>query len=346
MAEQATALQLLDWYGRERRTLPWRSDNPDPYRVWLSEVLLQQTTVATVKPRYQKFLERWPDVLALAAASLDDVLHEWQGLGYYARARNLHACAQKVVGDHGGRFPDTEDGLITLPGIGDYTAAAIAAIAFGQDTAPVDGNIIRVISRLDAMDDKMPAGKQRVKVRVSELAPPGRAGDFAQAMMDLGAGICTPKNPKCDRCPWVSECRATKQDDPALFPRKAAKKERPTRYGVVFWLTDGDGRVHLRRRAEKGLLGGMMEFPSTDWLEAQEDDATVAGQAPLPTTVWHALDGEVAHTFTHFHLRLQVWTGQTGESRNLDNGVWVHPSDLGSHALPTVMKKVVAVIPL
>jgi A/G-specific adenine glycosylase len=348
MREQVTAPNitsaLLDWYDREQRTLPWRTEDPDPYKVWLSEVMLQQTTVATVTPRYTQFLKRWPDVAALARASLDDVLHEWQGLGYYARARNLHACSQAVIKDHDGCFPPTEDGLRALPGIGEYTAAAIAAIAFGQSTAPVDGNIIRVISRLDALEDEMPGGKKHVKERVAALVPVGRAGDFAQAMMDLGAGICKPKNPHCDRCPWAGQCVATKQGDPASYPRKAPKKERPTRYGVVFWLEDETGRVFLQRRAEKGLLGGMMEFPSTDWLSEQVPQDLAAQQAPLHAIDWQRLAGEVMHTFTHFHLRLVVWKGLGSSKGNLDNGLWVHPDDFGDHALPTVMKKVVAAV--
>lgn len=341
--------RLLDWYDEARRVLPWRAcgdEKPAPYRVWLSEVMLQQTTVATVKPRFLKFLDRWPDVQSLANASLDDVLHEWQGLGYYARARNLYWCAQAVVTEHGGVFPDTEDGLRTLPGIGDYTAAAIAAIAFSRTTAPVDGNIIRVISRLDAIDDEMPSGKNVVKTRVATLVPPSRAGDFAQAMMDLGAGVCTPRNPDCDHCPWSDVCVATKQGDPARYPRKAAKKARPTRHGTVFWLEDKVGRVYLRRRSEKGLLGGMMEFPSTHWQETGdgEKEGVIEQQAPTQLRLWQPLAGEVEHTFTHFHLRLRVWKGCIDERNSLDNGYWAHQEDFGDYALPTVMKKVVKLV--
>ncbi len=348
MREQATATALLDWYKQERRALPWRvlgNESPDPYHVWLSEIMLQQTTVATVTPRYARFLDRWPDIHALASASLDDVLHEWQGLGYYARARNLHRCACVVVSEHGGQFPGTEDGLRTLPGIGDYTAAAIAAIAFGQDTAPVDGNIIRVICRFYAIEDIMPGGKMQVKSRVSGMSPTGRSGDFAQAMMDLGAIVCTPRNPLCDVCPWSDHCCALKSGNPTDYPRKAAKKQRPTRYGTVFWLEDNAGRVYLRRRADSGLLGGMMEFPSSDWSETVISDEAIKLQAPVESIDWQPSAHEVIHVFTHFRLCLRVWTGCLGGLHNLDNGLWVRPADFDDYALPTIMKKVAAVFP-
>ncbi|MBT4888428.1 MAG: A/G-specific adenine glycosylase [Rhodospirillales bacterium] len=284
-------ITLLDWYDLNRRELPWRHAQPDPYHVWLSEVMLQQTTVVAVTPRYARFLERWPDIQALAEASLDDVLHEWQGLGYYARARNLHCCAQHIVAQDEGRFPDTEKALHDLPGVGDYTAAAIAAIAFGEPVAPVDGNVIRVISRLDALEQIMPTGKQVVQKRVTRLVPEDRPGDFAQAMMDLGAIVCTPRNPKCEICPWEEACKARAGGDAQSYPRKAPKKHKPTRYGVVFWLTDRSGRVMLRRREEKGLLGGMMEFPSTEWLEQAQSSEDVAFQAPVSDVVWKELVG-------------------------------------------------------
>ncbi len=337
------ATDLLSWYDRNRRDLPWRSrpgEAPDPYHVWLSEIMLQQTTVATVMPRYQAFLERWPTMATLAAALLDDVLHEWQGLGYYARARNLHRCAGVVNREYGGVFPDTESGLHALPGIGEYTAAAIAAIAFGKVTAPVDGNIIRVISRLEKIETPMPAGKKQIEAAVEAMVPAYRPGDFAQAMMDLGAMVCTPRNPKCNECPWAEGCRVHGSGEEDRFPVKKPKQSKPTRHGTVFWLVDGDGRVLLRRRPESGLLGGMMEFPSTEWEEKQTPNGEVLQQAPPYAGKWQALEGEVKHTFTHFHLRLTVWKARVGTCASLPNGYWVFPNDFGNHALPTVMKKV------
>ncbi|HYU11045.1 MAG TPA: A/G-specific adenine glycosylase, partial [Stellaceae bacterium] len=257
---------LLAWYDRHRRDLPWRSPagtRADPYRVWLSEIMLQQTTVVTVAPYFDRFVARWPDIRALAAASLDEVLHEWQGLGYYARARNLHACARAVVARHGGYFPENPAQLRALPGIGDYTAAAIAAIAFDHGSAAVDGNVERVVARLFAVVEPLPAAKPRLKALATALVPARRAGDFAQAMMDLGATLCTPRRPRCVLCPWREACAARAAGIADNLPARLDKPERPWRYGVVFWLSRGDGAVLLRRRPEKGLLGGMIELPST-----------------------------------------------------------------------------------
>jgi len=338
---------LLGWYDRHRRDLPWRAkpgETPDPYRVWLSEVMLQQTTVATVKNRYAAFLERWPTVAALAEASLDDVLHEWQGLGYYARARNLHRCAQAVAALPDARFPATEAGLRDLPGIGDYTAAAIAAIAFNQPTAAVDGNVIRVITRLRGIADVMPAGKAAVARAVEPLVPDDRPGDFAQAMMDLGATVCSPRNPRCELCPWQGMCVAARSRNPERFPAKPAKKQRPTRYGTVFWITDREGRVALRTRAEKGLLGGMAEFPSTDWRDVPWSSDEAIAEAPLVQS-WTPLDGEVEHTFTHFHLKLAVLTGGPVSPNAIPEGYrLISPKAFSGEALPTVMKKVAALV--
>ena len=343
--------RLLAWYDDNRRNLPWRSlpgAAPEPYHVWLSEVMLQQTTVATVRPRFQAFLKRWPTVKALAAASLDDVLHEWQGLGYYARARNLHACAVAVAHEHGGVFPTTEAGLLGLPGIGEYTAAAVAAIAFGEATAPVDGNIIRVISRLNMLDTPMPGGKKQIEALVSEMVPTSRPGDFAQAMMDLGAMVCTPRKPDCMSCPWGSDCRAHAEGEEERFPVRKAKPEKPTRHGTVFWLVDEEDRILLRRRPEKGLLGGMMEFPSTDWRATPWEKNEAIGEFPASnnkaTLHWKSMPGDVHHTFTHFHLVLTVIAVQlpgAGEALPT-NGQWCPPDRFHEHALPTVMKKVAA----
>ncbi len=331
---------LLAWYDRNRRRLPWRAapgEAPDPYRVWLSEVMLQQTTVATVAPYFRSFLARWPSVESLAAASLDEVLHAWQGLGYYARARNLHRCAQRVAADHGGRFPQTERDLRALPGIGRYTAAAIAAIAFGRRAAVVDGNVERVIARLFAVDQPLPAAKPRLYDLAAGLTPEERPGDFAQAVMDLGATVCTPRAPRCGMCPWATACRG--RDVAETLPRRAAKAERPTRRGVAFWITRRDGTVLLRRRPERGLLGGMIEFPSTDWRERRIPTAAEAADEAPVAAAWRRLPGVVRHTFTHFHLELGVVTA-TVEADAVPHGLWSKPADFKEHALPTVMKKV------
>ncbi|HVO17494.1 MAG TPA: A/G-specific adenine glycosylase, partial [Alphaproteobacteria bacterium] len=250
------AAALLAWYDRHRRRLPWRAgpgERPDPYRVWLSEIMLQQTTVATVGPYFTAFLERWPDVARLAAAPLDDVLHAWQGLGYYARARNLHRCAAVVARDHGGRFPDTEDALRALPGVGAYTAAAIAAIAFDRPAVVVDGNVERVVARLHAVDAPLPAAKPELRRLAAALTPDARPGDFAQAMMDLGATLCTPRAPRCVLCPLMAGCAARTRGIAEELPRRTAKPEKPTRRGVAFFAVDADGAVLLRRRDESGL---------------------------------------------------------------------------------------------
>ena len=337
------AAQLLAWYDRHARQLPWRSvqhDRPDPYRVWLSEIMLQQTTVATVKGRFEAFLRRWPTVTALASAALDDVLHEWQGLGYYARARNLHRCAREIAEKHGGRFPDTEEGLLKLPGVGEYTAAAIAAIAFARPTAPVDGNIIRVVTRLRGIEAEMPANKRLVRDAVAPMVPPVRPGDFAQAMMDLGATICTPRKPTCEICPWEGACVAGRQGSAERFPVKPARRARPTRYGTVIWLRDREGGVALRNRPQTGLLGGMAEFPSTPWRD-EPWSAKEAVAAMDIEAAWAELPGAVEHTFTHFHLKLSVVVADASAEASWPDG-WraVKSGAFGGEALPTVMKKV------
>jgi len=311
----------------------------DPYKVWLSEIMLQQTTVATVTGYFGDFVARWPDVEALAAAPLDDVLHAWQGLGYYARARNLHKCAQVVAVEHGGRFPDTEAELLTLPGIGPYTAAAIAAIAFGRSATPIDGNIERIVARLYQIETPLPGAKPEIKAQAEALTPKNRAGDFAQALMDLGATLCRPKRPACDVCPLAKGCAAGKAGTAEAYPRRKPKAARPDRFGVVYWLTRADGAVMVRRRPESGLLGGMMEFPSTPWEGASPSDADVAGHAPLAAD-WRALPGEVTHVFTHFRLVLRVVTARAPTEKAGGNAQWCRPADFGDLALPTVMKKI------
>jgi A/G-specific adenine glycosylase len=342
--ESTHSSQLLAWYDAHARVLPWRArpgEQADPYRVWLSEIMLQQTTVQAVKAYFEKFVALWPTVAALAAAPLDDVLKAWAGLGYYARARNLHACAREVASRFGGTFPETEEGLRSLPGIGPYTAGAIAAIAFGGRHAAVDGNVERVISRIHAIETPLPDSKPEIRALAQALVPERRAGDFAQAMMDLGATICTPRQPNCLICPWAEHCRGRITGLAPTLPRKKPKAEVPTRRGVAFWIERADGAVLLRRRPEKGLLGGMMEIPSTQWaVKVTEAEP----QAPL-VAEWRKLKGVVEHTFTHFHLELTVWCAETVSDRALrDDGDyrWTRREDLAGEALPTVMRKVVA----
>jgi len=332
------AAALLLWYDRHRRDLPWRAppgERPDPYRVWLSEIMLQQTTVATVGPYFDRFVARFPDIRALAAAALDEVLHAWQGLGYYARARNLHACARAVVERHGGQFPDEAAALRGLPGIGDYTAAALAAIAFDRPLAAVDGNVERVVARLFAEKAPLPGAKPRLRALAASLVPERRAGDFAQAVMDLGAVLCTPRRPRCVLCPWRPDCAAAALGIVEDLPAQAEKPERPLRHGVAFWLAREDGAVLLRRRPDKGLLGGMIELPSTDWRERPWGESEAASAAPA-TTAWLALPGTVQHGFTHFRLELGLLAGTTNEPIA---GIWAKPSEFTDYAFPTLTKK-------
>ena len=332
---------LLRWYDRHRRSLPWRAlpgQSPDPYRVWLSEIMLQQTTVATVAAYFDRFVTRWPEVNSLAAAGLDQVLHAWQGLGYYARARNLYACARAVVAEHGGKFPDTEEALQCLPGIGDYTAAAIASIAFNRRAAAVDGNVERVVARLFAVEETLPGAKKTLRRQTETLVPAHRPGDFAQALMDLGATICTKRAPKCGTCPWRTSCRAHALGLAETLPRRQAKPAKPTRRGVAFFLVR-DGAVLLRRRPGKGLLGGMMEVPSTEWRQQAWTEEAAKKAAPVKVK-WTLLPGTIRHTFTHFHLELSVLAGRTSSNSRLD-GKWAPLDRLAEEALPTLMKKIV-----
>jgi A/G-specific adenine glycosylase len=341
--------KLLAWYDRERRELPWRvarDGKADPYRVWLSEIMLQQTRVETVVRYYERFLARFPRIEDLAAARLDGVLKLWAGLGYYARARNLHACAREVVRSHGGKFPTNEVELRTLPGIGDYTAAAVAAIAFGRKAAPVDGNIERVIARLYAVQTPLPAAKRELRKLAETLVPDLRAGDFAQAMMDLGATICTPKRPSCPACPWQAACAAFRRGDPEEFPRRVRKAEGRLRRGAAFVVRRADGAVLLRRRATKGLLGGMIEVPTTEW-SADFNPASARREASrvLPLADgnggWRLLPGVVRHVFTHFPLELNVLVAEVPVRSRAPRGMrFVAYDKLKSEALPTLMRKV------
>jgi A/G-specific adenine glycosylase len=337
------AAKLLAWYDQHRRDLPWRTPPgaaADPYRVWISEIMLQQTTVAAVKNYYRAFITRWPAVASLAAAPLDDVLKAWAGLGYYARARNLHACAKAIVEQHDGAFPDTEETLRALPGIGRYTAAAIAAIAFDRRAAAMDGNAERVVARLFAIEAPKPKARPDMRERLLEMVPDLRSGDFAQAVMDLGAEICTPGRPNCLICPWLDDCEGRRLGIADRLPLKPDKKPLPVRVGVAFWV-ERHGEVLLQRRPDKGLLGGMIEVPSTPWREERPRDP--ARSAPVRAK-WDKSAGRIEHTFTHFHLELDVWRAKA----ILDDGSksnacqWVALRDLASEALPSVMRKVVA----
>jgi A/G-specific adenine glycosylase len=351
---------LLDWYDRHRRRLPWRApagERADPYRVWLSEIMLQQTGVKTVGPYFLKFLARWPDVASLGRASQDDVLRMWAGLGYYSRARNLHACAVAVLRDHGGVFPDTEEGLRRLPGIGPYTAAAIGAIAFDIRTMPVDGNIERVVSRLYAVEEPLPQAKPRIQELAATLLGPSRAGDeksragdeesragdSAQALMDLGSSICTPKKPACALCPLNDDCAARLRGDQESFPRKAPKKTGALRRGAAFIVTRG-AELLVRTRPEKGLLGGMTEVPGSEWLAGHDDKAALK-QAPALKAIsrWHRKTGVVTHVFTHFPLELAVYTATVPARTRAPEGMrWVPVATLAGEALPNVMRKAIA----
>jgi len=334
--------RLLAWYDRHRRRLPWRAPpgrRTGPYAVWLSEIMLQQTTVAAVDAYFRRFLERWPTVDDLAAAPLDDVLHAWQGLGYYARARNLHKCAGIVACEMDGRFPDTEARLRKLPGVGPYTAAAIAAIAFDRRAVVVDGNVERVIARLHRLETPLPDCKPEIRALADTLTPDRRPGDYAQAVMDLGATVCTVASPKCMLCPWSDDCagKSVARD----LPRRRPKKAKPLRRGVAFWLVRDDGAVLLRRRPPKGLLGGMMEVPSTEWRPGETPGPDIAvDESPLPPGDCRVMGGVVRHGFTHFDLELTVIAGRVN-GRAPNDCVWCLPDAFGDHALPTVMKKVV-----
>ena len=324
---------LLDWYDRHARDLPWRAPPgtppPDPYRVWLSEVMLQQTTVAAVKPYFEAFTRRWPDVAALAAAPEDDVMAAWAGLGYYSRARNLVKCARAVAARGG--FPTTEAELRELPGLGAYTAAAVAAIAFAQRAVVVDANVERVVARLFAIDTPMPAARKPIRVAADAITPARRAGDFAQAMMDLGSSVCTAREPKCLLCPLAKACKARATGDPARLPVKAPKKPKPLRRGRAFW-AEREGKVWLVRREGNGMLGGMRALPDDGW--SARADGT--GEAPIPGT-WESA-GVVRHVFTHAALELSVVVQRNAPAPDAE-GEWWPIDRIDDAGLPTLFAK-------
>ena len=326
------SLHLLRWYDLNARSLPWRvksSARADPYRVWLSEIMLQQTTVAAVRPYFERFTSRWPTVEALAAVEDGELMAAWAGLGYYARARNLLACARKVVADYGGLFPEQEAELLKLPGIGRYTAAAIAAIAFDRRAVVVDGNVERVVSRIFAVEQPLPAAKEALYRLTDELTPERRPGDFAQAMMDLGATICTPRAPRCDACPVSASCRARQLGRPEDHPRKAVRKAKPHRHGKAYWLQHG-GDVLLVRRPASGLLGGMLALPTGSWTDEPVEDGV-----PAPAEWTDA--GAVSHVFTHFALTLRL--ACAAPERRQGEGIWWPVDRIGEAGLPTVFAK-------
>ncbi|KQN26757.1 A/G-specific adenine glycosylase [Sphingomonas sp. Leaf33] len=322
---------MLAWYDVNARSLPWRSPPgnppPDPYRVWLSEVMLQQTTVAAVRPRFEAWVARWPTLARFAAASDEDVMAAWAGLGYYARARNLLKCARAVVADHGGRFPDTEAALRTLPGLGDYTAAAIAGIAFGRRAVVIDANVKRVVARLFADDGA------NIRTHADSITPDARAGDFAQAMMDLGSAICTSRAPKCLLCPLRADCAGFATGAPEAFPKKKAKTAKPTRHGTIFWLARGDD-VLLVRRPDTGLLGGMRALPTGAW----GDNDPALADAPAQAD-WQWLDGAIVHVFTHFRLICRLAAARVEAQEAGAGGEWWPVERLAEAGLPTLFAK-------
>jgi A/G-specific adenine glycosylase len=337
---KAIVARTLAWWDRCRRTLAWRAEPgeiPDPYRVWLSEVLLQQTTAQAATPYYQAFMAKWPGVVDLAAASTDDVMSAFAGLGYYSRARNLHACAKEIA-RRGGTFPSEEAQLRALPGVGAYTAAAVAAIAFGRQTAPVDGNIARVLARLLAVEKPIARARGELAAAARALAPSLRAGDFAQALMDIGATLCRPRSPACNSCPLAHDCAAFQAGVPEVYPRRAKATARPRRHGAVFFARRSDGAFLARRRPPHGLLASTIELPGTPWTSTTPEDG-LAGAAPVDAR-WRRLPGDVEQVFTHFALRLTVYAAEFEGGAPADC-FWVKPDAIGAAGFSSMMRKAV-----
>lgn len=338
---------LLPWYDEHQRTLPWRApagQKPNPYYVLLSEIMLQQTTVPTVISYFNRFIEKWPTLADFATASLDEIYHAWQGLGYYSRAKNLHRCIQEICEKHQGEIPRQEDILRTLPGIGPYTAAAVAAIAYDAPTVPVDGNIVRVFTRFHAILTPLPALKTEVFQKIHTITPPHRSGDFAQSLMDLGSRICQPRKAQCPICPLQSQCKGYATGLADELPKRGIKTKVPTRYGLIFWEETPEGYVRINRRPDKGLLANLIEIPGTDWRDTpwSADDLTQAlsTHRNIDTITWHWIDGEVKHTFTHFHLHLKM-IKIINPHADITQGLWAKKDEFATYPLPTVMKKVI-----
>jgi A/G-specific adenine glycosylase len=337
---KAIVARTLAWWDRSRRSLAWRAqpgEIPDPYRVWLSEVLLQQTTAQAATPYYRAFIAKWPGVEDLAEASTEDVMSAFAGLGYYSRARNLHACAKEIA-RRGGTFPSEESELRALPGVGAYTAAAIAAIAFGRQTTPVDGNIARILARLRALEKPIARARAELATAAGALAPSRRAGDFAQALMDVGAMLCRPRNPACGLCPLAEDCAAFQAGVPEAYPRRAGAKARPQRQGAVFFARRSDGAFLARRRPPRGLLASTIELPGTPWTSGKPDDG-LAGAAPVDAC-WRRLPGDVEQVFTHFALKLIVYATEF-EGRAPADCFWVKPDAIGAAGFSSMMRKAV-----
>jgi A/G-specific adenine glycosylase len=333
--------RLLAWYDKNRRLMPWRAlagQKTDPYRVWLSEIMLQQTTVAAVGPYFQKFIKRWPSLNHLAAASQDDILRMWAGLGYYRRARMLYQCALYVHDKYGGLFPDTEEALLELPGFGPYTAAAVAAIAFDRSANVVDGNVERIMARLFAIQDPLPKAKIKLRAAAATLVPQKRCGDYAQALMDLGATICTPRSPKCALCPWQKSCKAHAFGIEEQLPKRVRKKMRPVRRAIAFVIQNKKDEVLLRQRPANGLLASMMEVPSTPWTESEMPSLSQALKYAPFKAKWNLRPGLVFHVFSHFTLEVAVAVAVTNKTLE---GRWIASNRLDDEALPSVMKKIV-----
>lgn len=340
--EKPAAIDLLGWYDQHRREMPWRAKagrKANAYHVWLSEIMLQQTTVATVGPYFLKFIARWPDLRSLAKADLDEILRMWAGLGYYRRARGLHECAAKLIACYDGKFPQTESELLSLPGIGPYTASAILSIAFDRPANVVDGNVERVMARLFSVKHPMPQAKKKLKELALSCLPESRFGDYAQALMDLGATVCTPRSPKCGQCPWSLGCSAFQCGDQQNYPVRAEKKRKPTRHGFAFVLFNKNRRLLLRKRPSHGLLASMMGVPTTIWQESEPIKWSEAkADAPIRGS-WRILPELIHHTFTHFELELNV---AVATSSMAAKGKWVEIDQLGHEALPSVMRKVLS----
>lgn len=338
---RSATLSLLNWYDRNKRDFPWRShfgDKPDVYNIWLSEIMLQQTRTVTVCSYYEDFLNQWPTIQELATATQHDVLKAWAGLGYYTRARNLHACAKIVAQKYGGIFPKTEEELMALPGIGLYTANAIMAIGYNQPSTVVDGNVRRVISRLYRIDVPLPANSPKIRALAASLTSLRRPGDYAQAIMDLGATICKPRKPNCQKCPWKNICKAWSDGNPENYPKRKLKGKNRRRYGIIYWIERSDGAIVLRKRPEKGMLAGMIEIPNTEWQDRKLSERSVRTQSPLPIS-WEPIVGQITHSFSHFDLELEIISAKS--EIKPEGTFWCSRKNLRSEAFPRLMVKVV-----